>query len=78
MTRLANVEKVGYLAENGRELNLITLLDDGEGQGYAAWRVLPPSDAWEEIVQAGLQERALDFSCQIAGDLPKKRPPAMA
>jgi len=43
-----------YLWENGRQRNLIALLNDGEGQGYAAWRVLPAADAWQEIVQAGL------------------------
>jgi hypothetical protein len=29
------------LMENGRLRSLITLLDDDEGQGYAALRVLP-------------------------------------
>ncbi|MEJ2751045.1 MAG: hypothetical protein P8183_24540, partial [Anaerolineae bacterium] len=32
-------EWAGYLWENGRARNLITLMNDGEGQGYAAWRV---------------------------------------
>ena len=54
-------EWAGYLWENGRAHELITLLDEGEGQGYAAWRVLPSSDVWQEVVQAGLQERKLDF-----------------
>jgi hypothetical protein len=45
----------GYLWENGRERHLITLLNNGEGQGYAAWRVLPASQAWQEVVQDGLK-----------------------
>lgn len=39
-------EWAGYLWENGRARNLITLMNDGEGQGYAAWRVLPTPDEW--------------------------------
>jgi hypothetical protein len=35
---------------NGRAKKLITLLDEGEGQGYAAWRV-----------QAGLAAGAIGF-----------------
>lgn len=37
-------EWAGYLWENGRTRNLITLLDNGEGQGYTAWRVLPAAE----------------------------------
>ena len=44
-----------YLWANGRERNLITLLDNGEGQGYAAWRVLPASDEWQQVVNIGLR-----------------------
>lgn len=51
----------GYLGENGRERNLITLLDNGEGQGYAAWRVLPAHEVWQSVVQAGLQSEAIAF-----------------
>ncbi|HID50679.1 MAG TPA: hypothetical protein EYP41_01405 [Anaerolineae bacterium] len=51
----------GYLWENGRAGNLITLLNDGEGQGYAAWRVLPAPDAWQQIVQDGLSGRQIRF-----------------
>jgi len=54
-------EWAGYLWENGRERRLITLLNDGEGQGYAAWRVLPAADEWQSIIQAGLQEKTIDF-----------------
>lgn len=54
-------ERVGYLWKKGRESALITLLDESEGHGYAAWCVLPPVGGWLEIVQAGLQERVLGF-----------------
>ena len=54
-------EWAGYLRENGRERNLITLLDEGAGQGYAAWRVLPETEAWQEAVESGLQKQALIF-----------------
>jgi hypothetical protein len=50
-----------YLWENGRERNLITLLDAGEGQGYAAWQVLPAPEAWQEAVQNGLRTKQLWF-----------------
>ena len=50
-----------YLWANGRELSLITLLDDGEGQGYAAWRVLPAHEMWQSVMQAGLQAEAIAF-----------------
>ena len=50
-----------YLWVTGREHNLITLLNDGEGQGYAAWRVLPAPDAWQELVQGGLSGRQIVF-----------------
>ncbi len=51
----------GYLWDNGRARNLITLLDDGEGQGYAAWQVMPAGEAWQEIVQAGLAGGEIGF-----------------
>lgn len=54
-------EWAGYLWENGRERNLITLLDNGEGQGYAAWRVLPASEDWQGIVQSGLGNGQIYF-----------------
>jgi hypothetical protein len=50
-----------YLWENGRQRKLITLLNGGEGQGYAAWRVLPAPDAWQEVVQAGLKGNSICF-----------------
>jgi len=49
------------LWENGRAQELITLLDEGEGQGYAAWRVLPIAEEWQGIVTGGLQKKALCF-----------------
>jgi hypothetical protein len=54
-------EWAGYLWENGRVCNLITLLDDGKGQGYAAWRVLPALEEWQSLVQNGLQCRQIRF-----------------
>jgi hypothetical protein len=50
-----------YLWQNGRERKLISLLDEGEGQGYAAWRVLPAPEAWQEIIQDGLQTDQIAF-----------------
>jgi hypothetical protein len=50
-----------YLWENGRERNLITLLDKGEGQGYAAWRVLPALAEWQNIVESGLHSQMIAF-----------------
>jgi len=49
------------LWENGRLHNLITLLDEGEGQGYAAWRVLPAPGAWQEEVAHGLETMSIRF-----------------
>lgn len=40
---------------------LITLLDKGEGQGYAAWKVKPDSESWEQIVSGGLRQQRLTF-----------------
>ncbi len=54
-------EWAGYLWANGREGKLISLLDGGEGQGYAAWRALPAPDNWQEIVQAGLAAGEIGF-----------------
>jgi hypothetical protein len=51
----------GYLWEQGRERKLIRLLDNGEGQGYAAWRALPAPEVWQQIVQAGLAEGEIGF-----------------
>jgi hypothetical protein len=54
-------EWAGYLWENGRSRNLITLMNDGQGQGYAAWRTLPTPDVWQEVIQTGLRERVIYF-----------------
>ena len=51
----------GYLWENGREHQLITLLDAGEGQGYAAWRTLPTSKEWQNVIQIGLRHKDIVF-----------------
>ena len=50
-----------YLWENGRERDLIHLLDDGQGQGYGAWRILPGPDMWQEVISNGLRLRQLAF-----------------
>ena len=54
-------EWAGYLWENGRLRNLITLLNQGQGQKYVAWRVLPTTAVWQEIIQAGIQSKHLSF-----------------
>ena len=50
-----------YLWVRGREEKLIELLNDGTGQGYAAWRVLPAPEEWQRVVQMGLVVRQIDF-----------------
>ena len=50
-----------YLWANGRERNLIILLDNGEGQGYAAWRGLPALAEWQNIVESGLHSQMITF-----------------
>jgi hypothetical protein len=50
-----------YLWERGRQEKLITLLNSGEGQGYAAWRVLPAPAEWEKVVARGLKAGQLSF-----------------
>ncbi len=54
-------EWAGYLWENGRAHELITLLDAGEGQGYAAWRTLPTSKEWQNVIQIGLRHKDIVF-----------------
>lgn len=54
-------EWAGYLWKNGRERNLITLLDEGEGQGYATWRALPTSKEWQKILETGLNRSQIQF-----------------
>ena len=50
-----------YLWQAGRENNLVHILDNGQGQGYAAWRVLPAAEEWQELVRAGLMVDAIVF-----------------
>lgn len=54
-------EWAAYLWENGRRRELVTLLNEGEGQGYAAWRVLPSAEEWQGVIQDGLQSQAICF-----------------
>jgi hypothetical protein len=54
-------EWAGYLWENGRERSLVSLLDEGEGQSYAAWRVLPAPKEWQSLVQDGIHARQICF-----------------
>ena len=50
-----------FLWARGREQKLVALLNGGAGQGYAAWRVLPAPEAWQEAVQAGLASGTIRF-----------------
>jgi hypothetical protein len=50
-----------YLWQSGRQQRLITLLDDGQGQGYAAWQVKPAPSTWQEVVQAGIVSKQIAF-----------------
>jgi hypothetical protein len=50
-----------YLWSRGRERELIVLLNNGQGQGYAAWRVLPAPAEWEAIISGGLQAKQIVF-----------------
>ena len=47
--------------EEGLGARLIELLNDGAGQGYTAWRVLPAPEAWQRVVQDGLARQRIDF-----------------
>lgn len=50
-----------YLWASGREERLIELLNDGMGQGYAAWRVLPAPEEWQRVIVDGLTTGELFF-----------------
>jgi hypothetical protein len=50
-----------YLWQCGRQQRLIALLDDGKGQGYAAWQVKPAPTVWQEVVQAGIVSKQIAF-----------------
>jgi hypothetical protein len=54
-------EWAGHLWENGRLRSLIALLDNGDGQGHAAWRVLPAPDEWQSVVADGLAGGQIQF-----------------
>jgi hypothetical protein len=51
----------GYLWSRGRGERLIELSNDGEGEGYAAWRVLPAAEAWQSVVTSGLGLKSISF-----------------
>jgi hypothetical protein len=55
------VEALRLGREEGQGARLITLLNDGEGQGYAAWLVLPTPAEWQRVVQNGLASGAITF-----------------
>lgn len=50
-----------YLWTYGKDAQLITLVNEGQGQQYAAWRILPDLAAWQTLVQTGLQRATLHF-----------------
>jgi len=50
-----------YLWKNGRLRKLITLMNDGKGQGFAAWRGLPEPEKWQAVVQDGLRSGQIRF-----------------
>ena len=50
-----------YLWQCGRQERLIALLDEGKGQGYAAWQVKPAPTVWQEVVRAGIASGQIAF-----------------
>ncbi len=52
---------VDYLWVAGREERLVQLLDEGQGQGYVAWRVVAAEEEWRELIRAGLASGPLTF-----------------
>ena len=52
---------VGYLWIAGRHERLVQLLDEGQGQGYVAWRVVAAEEEWKELIRAGLASGPLTF-----------------
>ncbi|MCB0020846.1 MAG: hypothetical protein KDE09_23790, partial [Anaerolineales bacterium] len=52
---------VGYLWIAGRDERLVQLLDEGQGQGYVAWRVVAAEEEWKELIRAGLASGPLTF-----------------
>jgi hypothetical protein len=51
----------GYLWARGRDERLIEVLNDGEGQGYAIWRVVPAVEEWQQVVRMGLAMQEITF-----------------
>ena len=47
--------------EEGRGARLIALLNEGVGQDYATWRVLPAPEEWQRVVQNGLASDVIVF-----------------
>jgi hypothetical protein len=54
-------EWVDYLWVAGRGERLVQLLDEGHGQGYVAWRVLPARAGWEQLTRDGLSTGQITF-----------------
>ena len=52
---------VDYLWFTGRDERLVQLLDEGQGQGYVAWRVVAAEEEWQELIRAGLASGPLTF-----------------
>jgi hypothetical protein len=52
---------VDYLWVTGRDERLVQLLDEGQGQGYVAWRVVAAEEEWQELIRAGLASGPLTF-----------------
>jgi hypothetical protein len=50
-----------YLWIAGRDKRLVQLLDKGQGQGYAAWRVVPAAEEWQDLIREGLRSGPLEF-----------------
>lgn len=50
----------GRLA-HGHSANLIHLLNNGQGQGYAAWRVTPTLSRWQPLIEAGIKNKEIHF-----------------
>jgi hypothetical protein len=58
---LATTELLALILGTAEAPGLAQTLDDGAGQGFSAWRVLPASDAWQEVIQSGLQGNQITF-----------------
>ena len=50
-----------FLWARGREAKLVEVLNEGVGQSYAAWRVLPAPDEWQAVIQSGLGAEKIQF-----------------